>query len=370
MELSPQERSAFLGAVFAVGGAALACFAAHRAGFSNAPRKAPRAAPALDAVSRKGPPGGVARRCSFLPRTLAECGGLRRALLRNKVPRVTAAFWCNKVMCTTVGETAADYLATNAGLGAGHTAAVFASVLFVVAFSYILLLSYWPPLYWLTVILISVVGTLITDTMVDEQGIPTRTSAWIFAVVLATVFAAWWLAERSLSVHFIYTTRREVFYWTAVLFTFALGTAVGDHISETAGLGYAWTLLLFVGAIAAVALAYYASRLRCVPARLRLNTVAAFWAAYILTRPLGAALGDWISQPVEAGGRGFTAGDTSAVFIAAIAAVSAYLTATQADMVDLGVPAAAVPALAVPGQPAAAAAEEPAAEEPEAVIEV
>ena len=367
MELSPQERAAFLGAVFAVVGAAAACFAAHRAGFTNAGRKPPTPAPPPDRAARKGPPGGVARRCSFLPRSLAECGGLRRTLLRNKVPRVTLAFWFNKVLCTTVGETAADYLATNAGLGPGNTAAVFASVLFVVAFAYTLLLAYWPPLYWLTVILISVVGTLITDTMVDQQGIPTKTSAWIFAVVLATVFAAWWLTERSLSVHFIYTTRREVFYWMAVLFTFALGTAVGDHISETAGLGYNWTLLLFVGAIAAVALVYYASRLRFVPVALRLNTVAAFWAAYILTRPLGAALGDWISQPTELSGLGFDAGNTSAVFIAAIAVVSAYLTVTHADAVDLGVPAGATPALVVTGEVAMQHAE---AAEPAAAVDV
>ena len=143
--------------------------------------------------------------------------------------------------------------------------------------------------------LISVVGTQITDNLSDNYGVSLVTTTTLFSIALAIVFAVWFASERTLSIHTIYTTKREGFYWLAVLFTFALGTAAGDLTAERLNVGYAWSLALFAAAIALVAAAHY---------WLNLNAVLAFWLAYILTRPLGASTGDLLSQPRHAGGLG------------------------------------------------------------------
>src|SRR5262249_26047006 len=144
---------------------------------------------------------------------------------------------------------------------------------------------YKPGIYWLSVVLISVVGTLISDNLVDGYGVSLETTTIIFSIALAVTFGWWYASERTLSIHTIFTTRREAFYWAAVLFTFALGTSAGDLISERAGLGYLNSVFLFAGAIAVVALAHF---------RFRTNAILSFWVAYILTRPLGASIGDWM----------------------------------------------------------------------------
>lgn len=182
---------------------------------------------------------------------------------------------------------------------------------------------YLAPVYWVAVVLISVVGTLITDHLVDDLGVPLWVTTAVFAVALAGTFAAWFATERTLSIHSIVTTRREVFYWLAILFTFALGTAAGDLLAEALGLGYAVSTALFAAAIALVWLAH---------TRLGLGAVTAFWAAYVLTRPLGASLGDLLSQPRDAGGLGLGTTGTSAIFLAAIAATVVYLTVTSRDV--------------------------------------
>ncbi len=192
--------------------------------------------------------------------------------------------------------------------------------------------KYIPAVYWLSVVLLSVVGTLISDNLVDNLGVSLATTSTIFGVALVAVFVSWYVVEHSLSVHTIVTTRREAFYWAAILFTFALGTSAGDLISEAAKLGYVLATLLFAGLIALI---YAAFRF------LKLNAIVAFWMAYILTRPLGASLGDLLTQTRAAGGFGLGAMTTSAIFLSAILASVIYLTVKAKS--DVETPALAVP---------------------------
>ena len=235
----------------------------------------------------------------------------------NKVPEVTVYFWIIKVLCTTVGETAADFLAVNLGLGLTGTTYVTGALLVVALVVQLKHQRYVPVIYWIAVVLLSIVGTLITDNLVDNLGVPLEATTIVFSVALAATFAAWYLTERTLSIRTIYTTRREIFYWAAILFTFALGTAGGDLLAEGLALGYAWSALLFGGAIAIIAVAHF---------RFGLNGVFSFWAAYVLTRPLGASLGDLLSQAPGKGGLGLGSFPTSVVFLVAIAALILYLT--------------------------------------------
>ncbi|PJI94702.1 hypothetical protein [Luteimicrobium subarcticum] len=245
-----------------------------------------------------------------------------RALI-NKVPEVTVFFWIIKVLATTVGETFADWLTGTLGLSLVAAAVLVGAVLVAVLVVQLRLRAYRAPVYWVAVVLISVVGTLVTDHLVDDLGVPLWVTTVVFAVALAATFMIWYLQERTLSIHSIVTTRREAFYWTAILFTFALGTAAGDLIAESLGLGYLWSVVLFAGAIAAVALSF---RLHV------LGAVAAFWAAYVLTRPLGASIGDLLSQPRADGGLGLGTTVTSGVFLVLIALLVAYLTVSRRDV--------------------------------------
>lgn len=235
----------------------------------------------------------------------------------NKVPEVTLVFWVIKVLATTVGETAADFLNVDLGLGLTLTSVIMAVLLIAALIVQFALRRYIPAVYWLAVVLISIVGTLITDNLTDSLGVPLWVTTAVFAVILAVTFTAWFLSEETLSIHSIFTTRREVFYWLAVLFTFALGTAAGDLVAESLNLGYLVALLVFAGAIAVVAVAYFV---------FHLNAVLAFWIAYILTRPLGASTGDLLSQPVADGGLGLGTTGTSALFLAVIVILVTTLT--------------------------------------------
>src|SRR3954470_20445835 len=201
----------------------------------------------------------------------------------NKVPEVTVFFWVIKIMCTTVGETAADYLNVNLGFGLTKTTYVAGALLALLLACQFRLRRYVPGVYWAAVVVISVFGTLITDNMSDRYSVALTTSTPIFAVILAIVFAVWWYFERTLSIHTIFTRRREAFYWLAILFTFALGTAAGDLTAEKFSLGYGVSIAIFAGVIALIAVGHFA---------FRLNAVLAFWLAYIMTRPLGASIGD------------------------------------------------------------------------------
>lgn len=243
----------------------------------------------------------------------------RLALRENKVPEPTASFWTIKILATTVGETAADLLASSLHLGTQVTSVVMAVVFLAVFVFQFRSRRYVPALYWSTVVLISVVGTLITDNLTDGLGVPLFVSTAVFAVALIATFAVWYRVERTLSIHDIVTRRREAFYWLAVLFTFALGTAAGDLVAEQLNLGYLTSVALFAGAIAVVAVAHFA---------FRLGAIAAFWIAYVLTRPLGASLGDYLSQPTADGGLGLGTIVTSLIFLVAIVVLVVFLTVT------------------------------------------
>ncbi len=244
----------------------------------------------------------------------------------NKVPEITLYFWVIKILCTTVGETASDYLNTNLSLGLTNTTYITASILAVVLFFQFKVRRYVPGIYWTAVVLISVVGTQITDNLVDNFGVTLPTTTTIFSITLAVVFAIWYASERTLSIHTIYTTRREAFYWLAILFTFALGTAAGDLAAERLNLGYWLSAVMFAAMIAAVWLAHV---------RFKLNAVAAFWIAYILTRPLGASLGDYLSQARADGGLGLGTTVTSFIFLGAILATVLYLSVTKRDVAEI-----------------------------------
>jgi uncharacterized membrane-anchored protein len=243
----------------------------------------------------------------------------------NKVPEITLYFWIIKILCTTVGETAADFLNTSLNLGLTITTFIMSGVLVVALIFQFGYRRYVPGIYWLAVVLISVVGTLITDNLTDNFGVSLVTTTVVFSIVLAAVFAAWYASEKTLSIHTIVTTKREAFYWLTVLFTFALGTAAGDLTAERLAVGYWKSALLFGGLIAVVYFLHL---------KLGLNAILAFWIAYILTRPLGASIGDYLSQPRADGGLGLGTTVTSAIFLLTILAVVIYLTATKADTIE------------------------------------
>lgn len=236
--------------------------------------------------------------------------------MANKVPEVTMIFWVIKIMSTTVGETGADYLAVHVGLGTALTGAIMGALLIVMLAVQLRAPRYEPWIYWTAVVLVSIVGTQITDVLTDSLGVSLYASTCAFAFALAWAFAIWFAVERTLSIHTIFTTRREVFYWTAVLLTFALGTAAGDLATEALGLGFSWGVLVFGGLIALVALAY----------ALGADRVLTFWLAYILTRPLGASLGDLLSQAKDYGGFGLGAVTTSIAFLTTIIVLVGYVT--------------------------------------------
>ncbi|MDR3687340.1 MAG: hypothetical protein P4L93_10330 [Coriobacteriia bacterium] len=257
----------------------------------------------------------------------------------NKVPEVTIFFWIIKILCTTVGETAADFLNETLHFGLTGTSIVAGALLVVVLFFQFRAKKYVPGIYWLAVVLISVVGTLITDNLTDGLGVSLVTTTAVFAVLLTLTFIAWYVVEKTLSVHSIHTTRREGFYWLTILFTFALGTAAGDLVAEKYDLGYLTSLFIFAGLIAVVTAAHFAIKamLSAQHRHQSTNAVLAFWMAYILTRPLGASIGDYLSQAKSDGGLGLGTTATSFIFLGAILLLVIYLTLTKKDEIPLEV---------------------------------
>ena len=231
----------------------------------------------------------------------------------NKVPAVVLSFWLIKIMTTTVGETVADYLAVDAGFGQTSTRIAMLLALACSVFLQMRSSRCHPALYWLTVVLVSVVGTQITDALTDGLGISLYTSTAVFLALLLLTFGLWYRSEGTLSINSIDSRKRETYYWLAILCTFALGTAAGDLATEAVGLGFQLGVGIFSALIALTFVAY----------RMGAQPVLAFWIAYILTRPLGAALGDWLSQAKEYGGLGLGAQWTSVIFLSVIAALVA-----------------------------------------------
>ena len=238
----------------------------------------------------------------------------------SKVPEVTVLFWITKVLTTGMGEVLSDFLAKTIdpviAVGIGFVGFAFALWLQFRAAKYLT----W--VYWFAVTMVSVFGTMAADVLHVVVGIPYLVSSTFYAVVLTVIFVMWYRTEKTLSIHSIFTRRREVFYWLTVLATFALGTAVGDLTATTFGLGYFASGVLFAVAIAIPAIGY----------GLKLNSIFAFWFAYVLTRPLGASFADWAAVPPARGGLNLGLGPVSLVLTIAIALCVGCLALTRADV--------------------------------------
>jgi len=238
-----------------------------------------------------------------------------------RVPEITAYFWIIKALSTALGESTSDYLvhAINpvAAVGVGFVGFVAALWLQLSVRRYIA----WA--YWLAVVMVGVFGTMAADVLHVGFGVPYIASSVFYAIALAAVFTSWYLTERTLSIHVIDTLRRELFYWAAVVATFAMGTAVGDLTAVTFKLGYDHSILLFAAMIAVPAIGFR---------WLRWNAVFAFWFAYVVTRPLGASVADWIGKPKHVGGLGVGDGPVSLTLAVAIACLVAYLAVTRKDV--------------------------------------
>lgn len=255
---------------------------------------------------------------------MTTVGQTKLQQILNKVPEITLGFWVVKIMSTTVGETCADYLAVNIGWGTAITSTVMAVLLLIALTVQISSRRYIPTIYWLTVVLISIVGTQITDLLTDKLKVSLYVSTSLFSLLLAAIFAIWVFTEKTLSVHTIVTRKRELFYWSAILCTFALGTAAGDLATEALGWGFKVGVIVFSTAIALTSIAY----------RVGLNAILAFWMTYILTRPLGAALGDLLSQSNEYGGLGLGVIKTSIIFLSVIFVIVGFLSVKQKRSLD------------------------------------
>ncbi len=314
---------------------------------------------------------GVVRRTTGRILEAPANASLGARMLR-KVPEITLYFWIIKVLCTTVGETAADQLngtslAGPMALGLSGTNLLMMGLLVLALIFQFTYRSYVPTIYWIAVVLVSVVGTLITDHLHDDLGLSLDALTVLFAVALAAVFAVWYSKERTLSIHSIYTTRREAFYWAAILATFALGTASGDLGLErlTAALGQAPSaddptvmvalhpqaaLIISAGIFGAViGFCYLGWRY------LKLNAVLMFWIAYIFTRPLGANIGDILTLSPADGGMGLDKVAVNLAFFALIVASVYYLTVTRKDVFkgDVQGPAGATSLSPAPARAAA-----------------
>jgi uncharacterized membrane-anchored protein len=240
--------------------------------------------------------------------------------MRAKVPEITAMFWLIKVLTTGMGEAASDYL--------GTVSLVLAGAIGVIGLAVALMLQmrarrYVAPVYWFAVAMVAVFGTMAADALHVALDVPYAGSTVFYAVALVVVFALWYRAEKTLSIHSIVTRRREIYYWVTVLVTFALGTAAGDLTAASMHLGYFTSAVLFAVLIA----------LPAVGRRLGLNSIAAFWIAYVLTRPLGASIADWLGKPHRPdGGLGFGDGTVAALATVAIIALVGYVALARSDV--------------------------------------
>lgn len=238
----------------------------------------------------------------------------------NRVPQVTLAFWIVKLMAVTVGETGADFIIENVGLGLANTSLIMSIIMAGVLFLQFKQKRYVPWIYWLAVVMVSVVGTLITDYLVDDLRVSLITVSLVFSAALASTFWLWYKKEGTLSIHTIFTTRREAFYWLAILFTFALGTGAGDLAAESLNLGYLTATIAYAALVGGIAILFFTKKM---------GGILAFWLAYIFTRPMGASLGDFVSKPISEGGAGLGTTSTSFVFLGVILLTVIYMTKTH-----------------------------------------
>jgi uncharacterized membrane-anchored protein len=242
---------------------------------------------------------------------------------QTKVPKITLYFWIIKILTTGMGEATSDFLAHQ--FGPVIAVAIGGSGLALALILQFSVRRYLPWVYWLAVVMVSVFGTMAADGLHVELGVPYIVSTIFYAVILAVVFVVWYKSEKTLSIHSIYTRRRELFYWITVLTTFALGTAAGDMTATTFGLGYFSSGILFALVFAVPGLAYWL---------FKINPILAFWLAYVLTRPLGASFADWFGVPSSLGGLGLGRGTVSLGLTCLIVCFVGYLSISRKDTQD------------------------------------
>jgi len=245
--------------------------------------------------------------------------------LLNRVAGLTIFFWIVKILSTTVGETAADFIADDMKVGLMGTTFLMGAITIGAIFWNFKLKKYFAPSYWFLIVMMSIEGTLITDILVDDYEVSLITLDIVFMIMMLAGFYLWYKKEGTLSIHKINNNSREIFYWLIVLVTFALGTGVGDTLSELLEFGYLNSLMLF-GAIFVVAGGLFYAKI--------LDGVTAFWIAFIVTRPIGASLGDLFIQSPSDGGMDISAGTINIVFFTIIIAVVVYLTVSKVDAVE------------------------------------
>ena len=240
-------------------------------------------------------------------------------LKKVKVPAITIFFWITKILTTGMGETTSDYLVTHFIPEIG---VAIAGIGLIVAFVFQFTTKrYLPWIYWFTVVMISIFGTMAADLVHVVLGVPYIVSTTFFAIVLGAIFITWYAFEKTLSIHSIFTTRREIFYWATVLTTFALGTAAGDMTATTLHLGYFTSGIVFAIIILIPLLGYWFG----------ISEVLTFWFAYIITRPLGASFADWMGVSTVRGGLGWGTGPVSLALLLLIVGFVGYLTFTHLD---------------------------------------
>jgi uncharacterized membrane-anchored protein len=249
---------------------------------------------------------------------------IKREPLAAKVPEITVLFWVLKLLTTAAGEATSDYLSTHNRLVGAFIEIVLLAVALVLQFG---CRRYFAPAYWFLALAIAISATGLSDAMHLTVGIPYAGTTAFWAVVLAIIFWQWHRSEATLSIHSITTRRRELYYWSTVFATFALGTALGDLTATTLGLGYLASAFAFIVVISIPAVGWW---------RFGLNPVVAFWIAYVVTRPIGASFADYFSKPHELSGANFGDGPTAVVGVIAVAALVVYVSIARVDIQPAG----------------------------------
>jgi uncharacterized membrane-anchored protein len=251
--------------------------------------------------------------------TTARRADTTRRIL-TKVPEITIVFWVLKLLTTGMGEVMSDF--------AGHVSTTYGAVVITAGFAVAMWLQlrqshYRAPYYWSAVAAVAVFGTMVADGIHADVGVPYAVSTLAFAAITGTIFAVWYRSEGTLSIHSIDTRRRELFYWAAVLGTFALGTAAGDFTAASLNLGFLNSILLFGAVIAVPAIGWW---------RFDMNPILAFWFAYVITRPLGASFADWFSKPPSITGLGLGDGFVSLLALLVFVPLVAWVSITKLDV--------------------------------------